>query len=272
MAAARRNYTRIVAMIYALLPYTLLKQKLFFRWRNPPAGLPAFMCIGAQKAGTTWLYEQLKQHPGVCMAEPKEVHYFDWFFYRSLNWYRKHFSCTGAKMPGEVTPGYSVIEKGRIRFIRRIMPRLKIILLLRDPRERAWSSARFHFGKELGRDLAKVTPEEFKDHFNRSWVQQRGEYETIWNKWTSVFPKEQVLVLLAENVGRDPQAVMDRVTSFLNLNNMHAVNAKQRYNESNAMAMPEEIRKYLNDLYAPMIARLPGIIGADLSAWKNHDR
>lgn len=265
--AAKRNYTRIVAMIYALLPWTLLKQKLFYRLRKPPAGLPSFICIGAQKAGTTWLYEKLKQHSAVCMAEPKEVHYFDWFFYRSLRWYVKHFTGPG-KLRGEVTPGYSVIEKGRVKFMKRIMPELKIILLLRDPRERAWSGARFHFGKEQGRDLSKVTNEEFIAHFNQSWVKQRGDYETIWKKWTSVFPKEQVLVLFAEDIATKPEQVLDRVSQFLHVDAFPAGRSNDRFNESKPMNMPDEIENYLEEMYAPMIARLPALIGEDFSRWK----
>lgn len=266
--AAKRNYTRIVAMIYAMLPYTLLKQKLFYRWRKAPAGLPSFICIGAQKAGTTWLYEKLKTHPAVSMAEPKEIHYFDWFFYRSLRWYLLHFSASG-KLRGEVTPGYSIIEKGRVKFMKRIMPDLKIILLLRDPRERAWSSARFHFGKEQGRDLSKVTNEEYIAHFNQPWVKQRGDYETIWKKWTSVFPKEQFIVLFAEDIASKPDEVLDSVSAFLKIGKFPEEKSEVRYNESENISMPPAIRKYLAEMYAPMISRLPALIGQDLSHWKS---
>jgi hypothetical protein len=268
MAAAKRNYTRIVAMIYALLPYTLLKQKLFYRLRKAPAGLPSFICIGAQKAGTTWLYEKLRTHSEVCMAEPKEVHYFDWFFYRSLRWYLRHFSCSG-KLRGEVTPGYSVIEQGRVRFMKRIMPGLKIILLLRDPRERAWSSARFHFGREQGRDLTTITNEEYIAHFNQPWVKQRGDYETIWKKWTSVFSKEQLLVLFAEDIAAKPQDVLQRVSGFLQVREFPAETANIRYNESENISMPVQIRKYLDEMYAPMISRLPSLMDEDFSSWKS---
>jgi len=267
MGNSQRNYGRIVAFIYLMLPFTLVKQKLGFRLRKPPAGLPDFICIGAQKAGTTWLYKQLESHTEVEMAHPKEVHYFDWFFYRSLRWYLSHFKQSGKKVRGEVTPGYSVIEQGRIRFMKRIMPDLKILLLLRDPRERAWSSARFHFGKELRRDLTKVTNDEYIAHFNKTWVMQRGDYETIWKKWTTVFSKDQICVLFAEDIDKRPQMVRDSVTAFLGISKFTGGGEKERFNESEKLDVPDEIREYLDKLYAPMIKRLPVLTGIDFSLW-----
>jgi len=270
MAAQSRNYTRIVALIYLLLPYTLIKQKLFWRFRKPTTLLPDFICIGAQKSATTWLHQQLSAHPGICMPAVKEIHYFDWFFYRSLSWYGKYFQNCGNKIRGEVTPGYSVIEKGRIEFIRRIMPNVKIILILRDPAERAWSSARFHFAKELQRPLKDITNEEFIAHFNKPWVHQRGDYETILSKWKEVIPAEKFLVILHEELTADPKRVMSIVLKFLGADeNSHSI-LPGRYNVSEEMNMPDEVRNYLKSNYKSMVADLQKNHQIDTSLWKNY--
>lgn len=252
-----------------MLPYTLIKQLCFFRLRRKPSGVPDFLCIGTQKSGTTWLYKQLDQHPSVCMAKPKEVHYFDWYFYRSVNWYLSHFKCERGKLQGEITPGYSIIEKGRVHFIRRIMPDVKLIVLLRDPRERAWSSARFHFGKQLQRDLSKVATDEFIAHFKEQWVRDRGDYETIWKKWTSVFPREQFLVLFTEEMELDPQTVLDRCSTFLGLEKFTAHSVTERFNESESFPMPDEVRNHLNSQYQQMIASMPTWLGMENTYWNN---
>jgi Sulfotransferase domain len=250
----KRNYLHIVFGIYFALPFTLLKQRFFFRLRKVPAGLPDFLCIGTQKSGTTWLYEQLKKHPGICLADEKEVHYFDWFFHRPLRWYLSHFTCAAGKVKGEITPGYSIIEKGKIRFIRRIMPDVKLILLLRDPRARAWSSARFRFGNQLGRKLSEVSTEEFIRHFEADWVKRRGDYETIWNNWTSVFPREQLLVLFMEDVRRQPEQTMTRVCEFLGVEiSLDETQLRSRANQSPELEIPPAVKKYLDDLYLPQI-------------------
>jgi hypothetical protein len=268
MAYTRGKYLRIISAIYLALPFTLLKQRLFFRLRKPPEGLPQFLCIGAQKAGTTWLNEQFKKHPELCMPDPKEVRFFDWYFYRSFRWYLSHFHCAEGKIKGEVTPGYSIIEKGRVRFIRRVMPGVKIILLLRDPRKRAWSSARYHFAKEMGRDLTKVSMEEFIVHFERSWVRKMGDYKTIWKKWSSVFPREQLLVVFNEEIELYPQQVMERICNFIGvspLNDLAALGS--RPNKSQEMKMPEEIKKYLDEKYLPVIREMKVWLGEENKFW-----
>lgn len=269
MAYTRGKYIRIVAAIYLALPFTLLKQRLFFRLRKPPEGLPEFLCIGAQKAGTTWLNEQLKKHPALCMPNPKEVRFFDWYFYRSFRWYLSHFNCANGKIKGEVTPGYSIIEKGRVQFIRRTIPNLKIILLLRDPRERAWSSARYHFAKEMGRDLEKISDEEFIAHFQRSWVKRMGDYKTIWKKWSSVFPREQILVIFNEEIDAQPAVVMERICAFLGIAPVKdEATLVSRPNKSKEMKMPDAVRKYLAAEYLPVIKGMREWLGMENKYWK----
>lgn len=269
MAYTRGKYLRIISAIYLALPYTLLKQRLFFRLRKPPEGLPHFLCIGAQKSGTTWLNEQLKKNPALCMPNPKEVRFFDWYFYRSFSWYLGHFNCGKEKIKGEVTPGYSIIEKGRIRFIRRTMPDVKIILLLRDPRERAWSSARYHFAKEMGRDLKKISNEEFMTHFQKSWVRRMGDYKTIWNKWSSVFPREQLLVIFNEEIDTQPENVIERICNFIGVAAVKdAATLVSRPNKSEEMEMPVEVRKYLDKEYLQVINEMPQWLGQENTYWK----
>jgi hypothetical protein len=254
----KRNYLRIMAGIYLCLPFTFLKQNLSFRLRKPPDGLPDFLGIGAQKSGTTWLYDQLRQHPALCLADEKEVHYFDWFFHRPLRWYLSRFSCSPGRLRGDITPGYSIIPKGRIRFICRVMPNVKLILLLRDPRARAWSSARFHFGSKRGRKLAAVPEEEFIRHFEAGWVRSRGDYETIWKTWSSVFPRKQLLVLFMEDIEQRPDEVLRKVCAFLRVANVvDEASLRSRPNKSDELEMPPGVKRYLDTLYGPMIRRLP---------------
>ncbi|MEO5645650.1 MAG: sulfotransferase domain-containing protein [Bacteroidia bacterium] len=269
MAYTRGKYLRIISAIYLALPYTLLKQRLFFRLRKPPEGLPQFLCIGTQKSGTTWLNEQLKKHPSLCMPNPKEVRFFDWYFYRSFDWYLKHFNCAKGKIKGEVTPGYSIIEKGRVKFIRHVMPDVKIILLLRDPRKRAWSSARYHFAKEMSRDLKQISTEEFIAHFQKSWVRKMGDYKTIWNKWSSVFPREQLLVIFNEEIDAMPEIVIERIYNFIGVplvkDNATLVS---RPNKSEELEMPAEVKEYLDKEYLGLIREMPQWLGEENLYWK----
>jgi hypothetical protein len=138
---------------------------------------PDFLCIGAQKAGTTWLYEQLDSHPDFWMPPFKEIHYFDElsrtrrvfpprrrddrdFFvlenmkslsarsYIDVENYARLFVPKGSLLSGDITPAYSMLNDEIIHRIIDHFPTLKVIFLARDPVARAWShlSMAVHFG------------------------------------------------------------------------------------------------------------------------------
>lgn len=135
---------------------------------------PDFCCIGAQKAGTGWLYEQLRSHPDFWMPPLKELHYFDrlWRSQRKpertqlvrkqarddrdirfldvmeclyshpeidCKGYAELFAPKGTLLSGDITPGYSLLQDEIIDRLMRCFPGLKVVFLARDPVERAWS-------------------------------------------------------------------------------------------------------------------------------------
>ena len=153
---------------------------------------PDFLCIGAQKAGTTWLHENLIQCPDIWLPPVKELHVFDhrppslakrfwgkashhklarehlrstllartaglddralaWhiaFGKRDWNWYEDLFTYAGERTAGEICPGYARLDGSKISEIAARYPKLKIIYLLRDPVDRAWSSVAMHYRKD----------------------------------------------------------------------------------------------------------------------------
>ena len=130
--------------------------------------LPDFLGIGAQKAGSTWLHEMLRLHPDLFLPEPKEVHYFDRRFHRTLGYYARRFKPAGQRVKGEITPDYSNLSPETIRFIRQVMPDLRLVYLIRNPVERAWSQAQREVLRARKRQIHEVDPAEFYAHFNSS--------------------------------------------------------------------------------------------------------
>ena len=137
---------------------------------------PDFFCVGAQKAGTGWLYEQLREHPDFWMPPLKELHYFDRlgrprrrkrqdrlqrarksvrddrdlrFLDRMENMstqsgldlasYAALFEPKGALISGDITPGYSALPHETVAQVMAHFPQSKVIFIARDPVERAWS-------------------------------------------------------------------------------------------------------------------------------------
>jgi len=178
--------------------------------------LPDFICIGAMKAGTTWLYENMRCHPEIYVPDRKEDYFFSYEFYkRSLRQYSLRFSHGDSCVKGEITPGYGILEVDRIRFIRSVMPDVKLILLLRDPIYRAWSEACMNLAIKKQRKIEEVSRQEFLDYFNSGPFQQRSDYVTILDNWLSVFPRQRLFLGLYEDIETSAQELLRGILTHL---------------------------------------------------------
>ena len=166
---------------------------------------PTFLCIGAQKCGTTWLASAVAQHPEVGTGRKKELHFFDQraAYARGLAWYESQFRTTPAtRAVGEFTPNYwrTVGEDTGTNFlgsadrVAGAYPGLRLIVCLRDPVDRA-VSAYFHNIK-----AGRLSPEvSFLDAVRqRPGLRDFGRYGTQLDAWLARFPIERYLFLVYE--------------------------------------------------------------------------
>jgi hypothetical protein len=195
--------------------------------------LPDFLGIGTQKGGTTYLHGLLQQHPQVYLARPKEMHFFSLHQRKGLEWYGHHFDAAAAgQCCGEVTPYYLFHPLAAER-IAAARPKVKLIVLLRDPVERALSQY-FH-SKRLGLeplDLDEALAAEPKRLADAEAVLKRGEahkshqqhsylsrsrYELQLPRFEALFPSEQLQVLRSEDLFECQKQIWERVLAFLGL-------------------------------------------------------
>lgn len=194
-----------------------------------------FMVVGVQKSGTTALWQFLRQHPEIGMARPKEVHLFDAPDYAADaavadldERYRPCFAhCGAVRVRGEATPIYMFLPEVAAQ-LKRYNPALKLIVLLRDPVQRALSAHRFQCarGREhlpfalallcetwrLRRDRA---PRRWRSATREHAYRRRGLYaEQLANLYAHFEPR-QVLVLGSEELRRNQDAALHRVFRFL---------------------------------------------------------
>lgn len=188
-----------------------------------------FIVIGAQKAGTTALYDYLTEEPAITLSKVKEVHFFD---DETQDWdapdygaYHAQFDWDRPALRGEATPIY-VYWPDSLERIARYNPAARLILLLRDPVERAWSHWRMEYARGVetrpfswcvrqGRHrLFEGEPWGVDREF--SYV-ERGFYGEQVERLFGLFPREQVLIRTAEELRRDPDAVLGAVNAFLGL-------------------------------------------------------
>jgi hypothetical protein len=211
-----------------------------------------FLGIGAQKAGTTWVYECLKTHPQIAFPLGKEVHYWNREF---QNWtrdqYLNPFRNIADKKAGEITPAYAFLPPESIREIYNINPELKIFYIIRNPIDRAWSAAKMML-KRSEMVLNEASDQWFKDVFSSEGSRIRGNYIFAIDNWLSVFPQKNMLV-----VGYDElQQNIRKICSHLGVepDKMQIINEK--VHATNEISLRPSLRRFLEDMYEPEIERM----------------
>lgn len=239
---------------------------------NGGGRLPDFLGIGAQKAGTTWLFEMLSAHPGMAFPAGKEVHFWDWNTNRGLDWYRGLFAGAPADAKvGDVTPGYAVLPREAVAAVHGAMPGARLLFIARNPVERAWSAALMvlRWGLMYEHEASDAW---FLDVFRSAQSLGRGDYAACLENWLSAFPREQLLVLLYDDLVADPTAVLEQACRHVGadpapVRHWTADRLGRRVNAGEGTALRPSLVQPLRDLYAPRVEAFSRLIGRDLSHW-----
>ena len=235
-----------------------------------------FLIIGVQKGGTTALHDYLADEPAVAVSALKEVHFFD---DENQDWakpdtaaYHAHFDPADRRPWGEATPIYAYWP-GCLERIAAYNPDMKLILILRDPVERAWSHWKMEYARgaetnpfawciRQGRQrLFESQPWGFHREF--SYV-ERGFYGEQVERLLSLFPREQLLILRSDDLRHDPAATLDRVRSFLGVKGETAADRREvhvgREMDYGSDLTPEDV-EHLRQVYARDQERLNALTG-----------
>jgi hypothetical protein len=228
--------------------------------RDPPpvppgwhTGPPDFVGVGVQRGGTTWWFAELRRHPDLAIARgsKKELHFFDPFSDRVLTAsdiarYHRWFPRPAGSITGEWTPVY-VYEPWVVPKLAQAAPDARYLLLLRDPIDR------FRSGLEFGLGRGVSSNESVLDAFHR------GLYSGQVARLFAHVPREQVLVLLYEQLRADPASERQRSAEFIGLDPARfwgAVDARAptaRTREEPTLTgglLPELRERYRDDLEA----------------------
>ena len=243
--------------------------------------LPGFLILGAQKAGTTALYEYLRRHPGITGPRWKEVSYFDRHYRRGPAWYRGNFPAgRRGRLVGEASPSYLFHPLAPARAAA-LVPGARLIAILRDPVERAYSHYQHEvsFGREpLGFEEAIELEEERMEgelermladpgYFSHAWWNYtyvaRGLYAEQLERWYASFPAEQLLVLANEELSAEPAATYARVLGFLGAA-PYGLESYPRVFDRDYPDLDAATRARLADRFAGPNRRLYELLGRDL--------
>ena len=205
---------------------------------------PDFLCVGAQKAGTSWLYQQLEPHPDFWMPPVKELHYFDQLnkrrqfhpprcgderdasflhgmknlngrFYLDLDGYGRLFCHKGRLLSGDISPAYSTLTDEVIERVVNHFPNMKVVFMARDPVERAWSQ--LSMGVRLGmiNKFDATDPEEVVCNLLNPGVLIRSHPSKIVARWRRYVPQEHFHVYFFDDLKEKPAELRRSILEFL---------------------------------------------------------
>ena len=244
--------------------------------------LPDFLIIGTKRGGTTSLWRYLVRHPLVPPLFPawntKTSHYFEQNWTRGEAWYRSHFPTSrqraalerkhgGPSKVGEAAPLYMFHPLVPAR-VATLLPDVRLIVLLRDPVERAyshWKERRtegrepLDFAAALAaepqrtageRDRLIADPTSFSEPYDWYTYRARGRYLEHLKPWLSRFDRGQMLIVASETLYRDPAATYARVLDFIGLP-PYRLPSYDVFNDRPSKGMDEAVRAELTAYYRP---------------------
>ena len=213
---------------------------------------PGFIIVGAQKCGTTSLFRYLSAQPGIFMPKMKEVHFFDQYYQRGYGWYLSQFQLSVSQtacISGEATPLY-MFHPHAMRRIRDHLPMCRIIALLRNPVDRAYSH--YHHEVQLGnehrsfenaliegdsivnreREKMLLHSGYFSPQFQSYSYLSRGRYYEQLKNVFELFPRDQILIMQSEKLFEQPESVIVDILAFLRITGLSCIKFGKHFSRS----------------------------------------
>lgn len=274
------------------------------------AGLPQFIIIGAAKAATTWIAHQLRAREDMFLPGP-EPHFFSREYHRGECWYRRLFARAGDRQHiGEKSADYLADELAAAR-IAALIPRARLVALLRNPVERAYSDYCMLFRRgQIGSDIARQLDRRRTD---APRFLDDGLYARHLRRYLDHFPADQITVMLHEDIEVRPAEVLDDVCRAISVPpGRPPLPLDARVNDSRAPLAPlslrrlpapvkslvaplrgnslfesarrliarpvdyppltDDIRRRLEEFYRDDLAQLAKLVKQDISGWMTRDR
>ena len=239
-----------------------------YRWRRLTAAwrdLPDFIVLGTMKSGTTSFFNYLAQHPQVAPPVQKAVRYFSRYPDQDVDWYRSFFPMNkGSRITGEASPRYFWVDTAPAQ-IKATVPDAKLIVLLRNPIDRAFSQYHMQTKGDDGVPFEHAIDPEHPDYLeDKRHYLERGCYARYAKRWLTLFPREQMLFLHFENFLADPLSGMKSVFDFLGLEEVYPSDLTPRVVGSYSKMLPET-RARLNEHFREPNAELTELLGPEFS-------
>ncbi len=249
-------------------------QGLSVKLLNEYGKLPNFLIIGAQKCGTSYIFNHLMSHPQIVKPSTKEVNYFSWLYSKGLEWYKNNFpemyntdENNKKIITGEATTNYLFHPLTPMR-VKKIIPDVKIIVSLRNPIDRAYSHYQMSvkngfetlpFEDAIAYEKERLNGEKEKIIKNGSYNSlsfknfsylSRGKYVEQLQNWLNYFPKEQFMIFSAEKLRNENSKILSEIYKFIDIPDWEP-KILLRGNQGNYPEMNPDTRKKLIQYFEP---------------------
>jgi hypothetical protein len=192
---------------------------------------------------------------------------------RNDRWYRGLFCYGGKATMGEITASYCHLPIADISAIHQHFPNLRLILILRDPIERAWSSAAKVLGRQAGTSLTDVSETALWEFFDRPNLKAASDYLGMIRRWQSVFGPEQLFVGSIEEMAREPDVFFGNLGKHLGVDSAPLIETYRRIEPANTTVgfrstVPPLWEQRLARQFHAMVDSLIGEIGLPVREWQ----
>lgn len=230
---------------------------------------PDFIGVGVQRAGTSWLYECLKEHNEVFLPQ-KEVHFFNKKYDKGIDWYYSLFELKdGSKVAGEFTPDYLFNEQ-TVKTMAKTCPDAKLIIILRDPFDRAYSAYNLFVahGRYEGMSFQEAVAKD-------SWIIDQSLYFSQLERLFALYPKEQIKIYDFEDIKKRPLWLLNDLFEYIGVDSSFKPSRfDEKYNVSgmsgmqNKLNLPQIQKNMLSSRYGKHLLKLKKIKAVrKLKAW-----
>lgn len=177
------------------------------------ARLPNFLHLGPGKTGSTWLHEVLIRHPEAYLSEAKDLYFFSRYYDRGLDWYRAQFRAAGPEYAviGEISPDYLACEQAPERIRDCLGSDTRLMVTLREPAERAFSSYLYLQRHGLAAPSFRATMQASPE------LLEEGRYATQLRRYLRHFGPESFHIGVFDDFEANPQLFLNGVTDWLGL-------------------------------------------------------
>ena len=258
--------------LYRIIYYQLI-QRHIFAITGFIRVIPDFLVIGAKRCGTTSLYQHLPEHPCISKSPHDNMGFFNDNFHLGVNWYKSFFPTTftrkkikskfGDFLAFDVTTKY-MEEESTANNVYQTKPNMKIIIILRNPVDRAYSQYHLSVRQTAERRSFEDVVEENMNRLNKESHEhyeikpkfsakednylKKGLYALQLRYWLKIFPRENILTVSTEEFESNQQIIYNKIFEFLNISKFEVKNTK-KMQKGNYPPIKSETRNLLLDYF-----------------------